>query len=251
MKNSITKLNHAKKILIRFEKEYKDFISKNYKLIKEEDKTTGGFFIKLSVKQQLPEEWGPIIGDIIHNTRSSLDLLITDLLHVNGKEPTAKSAFPIFETEKDFLKGMETKIEGITEEACEIIKKMRPYKEGNLKFWQLHKLDIIDKHRIILPVVNENKAVVIDFGEHMKSMFGDKVGDIPSMPIGIRSADREVHDGTILFKADKTHAAPKFEFELVFGKNDILAGESISINLNEFIKLVASTISECDSLLSV
>lgn len=250
MNNSTAKLNRAKNILTHFSKDYKDFISTNYKLIKEVDEATDKFNVRLRIKQQLPGDWGSIIGDIIHNTRSSLDLLITDLLLSNGMISTNKSAFPIFETEKDFLDKGKAKAEGIHADAWELIQETKPYKEGNVKLWQLHQIDIIDKHRIIIPVVSENKAVVIDFGAQMKQIFGDKVSDIPSMSIGIRPADRVVSDGMILFSADKTHIDPKFEFELVFGKNDILVGESISDCLNGFINLTDSIINKFESLIS-
>lgn len=248
MRNAKIKLEHAKKLLIQFANEYKKFITANYQLIKEDDKTTGGLSIRVRVKKNIPDDWSTTIGDIIHNTRSSLDLLVTDLLIANGKEPTNKSAFPIFETEREFQKSAPTKVDGIQKEACALIEEIKPYKEGNLQLWQLHQLDIVDKHRIIIPVVNENKAVVIDFGAHMKQLFGDKVGNVPSMPIGIRPAEREIHDGMVLFTGDKTHTVPTFDFELVFGKGDLLAGEPISESLNGFLSLVESIINKFESL---
>lgn len=250
MKLSRLKLDHVKKLFNNFVKEYKSFIESNYIVIREEDGKTGDIVARLRIKSSMPDDWGLSIGDIVHNLRSSLDLLISDLLLSNGKQPNKISAFPISESKKVFLDRGIKKIEGIDQKAIEIILKIKPYKDENLPLWQLHRLDIIDKHRIIILVVNENKAVVIDFGEHMKNLFGqDKVGNIPSMPIGIRPADRQIVDGTILFRAGKDYWTqstqfPKFEFELVFGKGELLEGESVSKSINDYIVLVDSIIKE-------
>lgn len=250
MENSTIKLIHAKRLLSNFALEYKAFIKANYQLIKEENKNTGDYIVKLRIKNSLPEDWGATLGDIIHNIRASLDLLITDLLIANGKQPTTVSAFPICETKKDFLDNGRKKVGGIKDEAWGLIKKIKPFKESNLKLWQLHKLDIVEKHRLIIPVVSENKAVIIDFGARMKQMFGEEVvGNVPSMSRGIRPAEREAIDGMTLFSADKTFSVPNFEFELVFGQGEVLQGSSISKSLNEFIELAESVIEEFAPLL--
>lgn len=251
MSFSKRKIEHCRRLLTDFSKEYRDFIQSHYRLVKEST-ADGKQIIKLRISKQIPDEWGLKIGDIIHNLRSSLDLLVTDLLIANGNNPNEISGFPVSKSENVYLKEGIKKIDGIGDSAKAVIKKMKPYKDGNPAIWELHQLDIINKHRVIIPVVSENKAVVLDFGEHMRQIFGeDKVGKIPSMPLGIRPAHREVSDGMILFSTNddswsKQMEFPKFEFELVFGHGDFMEGVSISQKLNEYLELVETTIAKFD-----
>jgi hypothetical protein len=39
------------------------------------------------------EEWALILGDAIHNARSALDLLVTQLLALNGRQPNQRNGF--------------------------------------------------------------------------------------------------------------------------------------------------------------
>lgn len=255
MTNSYLKLQYSKKLLDNFGKKYRRFIESNYKIV-QEDTRDGKTVARLRIHEQIPADWGMIIGDIIHNLRSALDLLISDLLIVNGNKPTESSSFPVSKSEKVFLDQGIRKVEGINDAAIEIIKELKLYKDGNPTLWELHQLDIIDKHRAIIPVVNENKAVVFDFGEHMNQIFGeDKLGKIPLIPLGLRPTDRQISDGIILFSAHKNFCIessqfPKFEFELVFGKEEFLEGESISKKMNEYVQLVESIIKKFDSFLN-
>lgn len=43
------------------------------------------------------EEWGLILGDLLHNARSALDTLVCQLAILNGKRPHRRKGFPIYD----------------------------------------------------------------------------------------------------------------------------------------------------------
>jgi hypothetical protein len=41
----------------------------------------------------IPDKWGAILGDCVHNLRSALDLLVVELVLANGGVPTDYTSF--------------------------------------------------------------------------------------------------------------------------------------------------------------
>ena len=96
-----------------------------------------------------------IAGDAIHNLRSSLDHLVFQLGLVSGL-PESKCDhlyFPICETPKKYMAESPRKIKGIRPEIAQAIHAQEPYRGGTRygsTLWALHKLDINDKHRLLI-----------------------------------------------------------------------------------------------------
>ena len=94
-----------------------------------------------------------LLGDSIHNLRSSLDQMVCDLARMQGKRAD-KLKFPFAEDESKLMKIMKedghSKILG--KDITDAIVALRPYQvDGNKLLRALHDLDIADKHRLILP----------------------------------------------------------------------------------------------------
>jgi len=101
-----------------------------------------------------------MIGDCIHNLRSALDHLAFQLALLNGSSSSAaeKTIFPICLV-KSGPNGFDKRVDRalrpfITSTALAEIEKCQPYKAYSVPnqadIWILHKLDIIDKHRLLL-----------------------------------------------------------------------------------------------------
>lgn len=96
-----------------------------------------------------------ILGDAVHNLRTALDLAWYEISE-RFDLPLNKAKFPFRETREE----LESAIKG----APEIIQTLRldkflldeiqPYSGGNNSLWALHRLDIEDKHRLIIPVLD-------------------------------------------------------------------------------------------------
>ena len=74
---------------------------------------------------------------------------------------------------------------GISDDAVTIIQSIRPYKEGNLLLWQLHRLDIFDKHRLLIFVGSAYKNAMIDVAAPLKYLMPD--ADLPTNAYWIES----------------------------------------------------------------
>ncbi len=98
----------------------------------------------------LPGEISLLAGDILHNLRCSLDYLFCGMLLAANVKLRENTKFPIYGAAEFFNSALQTKTEGLGRQAIEGIKRIKPYKGGNTLLWQLHKLNNIDKHRLLL-----------------------------------------------------------------------------------------------------
>jgi hypothetical protein len=125
---------------------------------REQDPQSGEIvFYALSVPS-IPPELLLIAGDAIHNLRSTLDHLAWKLVEANGSTPTEATSLPIFDTPEKYKTGVARKVKGMGQRAIEKIDRLNPYKGGNNELWTLHKLDIVDKHRLILTMATARFA---------------------------------------------------------------------------------------------
>jgi hypothetical protein len=102
-------------------------------------------------KKPLPAVLPLVIGDAVHNIRSALDLFAFLMVGPNAKKPDSVQ-FPFAKGAKSFestLVNRETKLAG--EEVVKIITAFQPYGDGNSLLYAIHALDIIDKHKTIVP----------------------------------------------------------------------------------------------------
>jgi hypothetical protein len=94
------------------------------------------------------------LGDVIHNLRSALDLLASDLAILNNKSPKG-IYFPIAATKED-LEGQikSKKFTRTSEDAQNLLYSIEAYGGGSNLLRSLHELDIIDKHQLIIPMAS-------------------------------------------------------------------------------------------------
>lgn len=100
--------------------------------------------------QPVPPYVPLLVGEILHNLRSSLDHLIYGLLPEGGETRRDRSEFPIFLREDEFEKNARRKYGGIGEVAEQIVRSSQPFMVPRPlahPLWQLHDLNRIDKHR--------------------------------------------------------------------------------------------------------
>ena len=106
--------------------------------------------------------WGILIGDVIHQTRSSLDHLVYALATRSARQLTEKEArslsFPICVKATDFAADWRVSqgfFEGILgSKELTHIEAAQPYLRGRSELWILKGLDDIDKHRSVLVLDN-------------------------------------------------------------------------------------------------
>jgi hypothetical protein len=227
--------------------------SEPYQVVTENDPETGDLVFKAKVSRQPPPYWGTIVGDIIHNLRSSLDLLVCELVRAQGMQVKPNTGFPVFKDATAFTNAFKSgtpgQIKGAPQAAVDLIKKAKPYNGGNEALWRLHRLDIADKHKLLIPVGMAYQSVILD----MARSFDDL--DVPSSlrsglqdlsaPISIPVADRQypLKDGAILFKvaggsSSKVYENTQFAFEVAFGEGEVVEGEPVFPTLSQLGQFV-------------
>lgn len=111
------------------------------------------------VFEPAPEFSPTILGDIVHNMRTALDHLASELARANG-ESDKGVYFPFAED----VHGLDEQIRNkkfrrCGDDAVRLLRSFKPYRGGNAALRAIHDLDVIDKHRTFLP------DPLIDFDE--------------------------------------------------------------------------------------
>ncbi len=104
----------------------------------------------------IPDILPCIIGDTIHNSRSALDLAVWEIVALAGGTPDKYTRLPFTETRQkleDTIQRGKIKTAGAIV-ADFIVDTIKPYRGGNDTLFALHDLDIVDKHRLLIPVLS-------------------------------------------------------------------------------------------------
>ena len=98
-----------------------------------------------------PEMAPTLIGDVIHNVRTSLDHMASEMARMNGKSDKHVH-FPFAEDAGQLDTMIKKKnFDFCGQDAVDLLKTFKPYRHGNVELRTLHDLDILDKHRDLVP----------------------------------------------------------------------------------------------------
>jgi hypothetical protein len=132
-----------------------DYIkSKPFKVVIEQDDNSPSHLWTLRVRNEIPYQLSAIIGDIIHNLRTSLDLLASDLVSL-ANENTKNVYFPFSNDAEGFEEMIKKRhLNRAGDEVVSLIRSFKAYKGGNSLLRAIHDLDITDKHKSLIPVAH-------------------------------------------------------------------------------------------------
>ena len=113
--------------------------------------------IFIRVTKTLPPETALIVGDALHNLRAALDMVAYETVATitPNFSKLDKVNFPFSDNRQNLIgTGPYRAInEAVPEVAAFIADTIKPYETGNRTLWGLHKLDILDKHRLLIPAL--------------------------------------------------------------------------------------------------
>ena len=182
--------------------------------------------------RDVPMEIAIVAGDAVHNLRSALDHLAYQLVLANGNKPNRKTDFPIFKDASDYEKNCVERTEGMSQKALARIGEAKPYKGGNDTLWRLHKLDIIDKHRLLFTtcVLNPSNSITPSQVTGLSKTFPRKFSVPHDLQIASPIRSVPLKAGVELLTVPRSDAgAPiKFRFIIAFNEEEIFT-EPISI----------------------
>lgn len=113
----------------------------------------------------VPAEIQLILGDVLYSLRGALDYLACGLVPV----VTPDTKFPVAHSAKIYKSTLDRVVPAIGKDALKVLDSIHPYQGGDLLLWQLHKLNIIDKHRLLLTVCVVNPMRTLRPGEELSA----------------------------------------------------------------------------------
>ena len=119
---------------------------------------SGGKSICMRLTAPLPTAASAIAGDIIHNLRSALDLLVCDLVRQNGRTPAKNNSYPTSQ------QGFANQTAGVSPDATKFLIRLRTAARWNTVIWVMHQLDLLDKHNAVLAVTGATVNIYAQVG---------------------------------------------------------------------------------------
>lgn len=235
------KIDRAKKHLADLDAAIKAFESREpCTFVMEIDAKSGYEIYRFREREAIPIEWGAIVGDCVHNLRSSLDLLANELVRHGGGTPGDYTAFPIGSSETHFRTSAIKRLNGASAATIECVMRLKPYPGGNEPLFRLHQIDIADKHVLLIPVA----AAQRDFGVRndiimpgMESLSPPiwGIGKAVNRKFPLKDGDELIayRRGTGDGFEDKTEF--KFGFEIAFGEGQIFDGDPVVPTLHQLV----------------
>jgi hypothetical protein len=253
----------AKKHISELEREVETFLaSEPYEIASKLDNS--GYYVA-DIRCDPPISISLIAGDVLFNLRAALDHLAYQLALANGttdEKVLRGTSFPIFDSADLYGRYSRERMQGMSQDAIDSIDATKPYAGGNHLLWQLHKLNNIDKHRLLVTVgaavgwhnlpLHINQSLIETLNDaHAKGSLSDWEDVMgPHTPaeivnINVRPAFRKCP----LEKGDELSLAwddpslhrnhdVKFTFEIAFSEQGIIQSQPVLQTLKEMANAI-------------
>jgi hypothetical protein len=204
---------------------------------------------------RLPDAFSILAGDAVHNLRAALDHLACFVVAEESGDAavTPDIAFPVWRSPNSpspqELKALARgKVKGAAQEVVDLLEGIEPHPGGKHQFvWELDRLDLIDKHRLLLVVTTSMVTLGIDFAPMINPKLPAGFAQIPSAWINLRPgvADRgPIQNGTELFSMPFGEEDPnlQFTFTVAFGESEVLQLEPVVSSLTQLVQAVSELV---------
>jgi hypothetical protein len=210
----------------------------------EDYQTSGMHRIVATVNEFFPLPISSIIGDLVHNLRSALDLMACDLVRLNGQS-TKGVYFPFCNSAADLQQAIKDKnFDRASPAAIAEVIKLAPYKGGNDALRAIHDLDIQDKHRAIIP------AILAVRTPDMVIKMGEKENQVPGFESTVTNKRQVLVVFPGIFNQFMLGKKVPCELAPVFATGDPYEGHHVVKTLHDFTDLVRTIVDKFE-LLSV
>lgn len=244
------KIERAKEHITYLNSAINDFFnSKPYQVNTKRD-TNGRLIYYLSSVKPTPTRFAIIAGDAIQNLRSTLDHLAWQLFLVGTGGTTNEDQiyFPIAGDATKYNSKLRGLSSCVRRDAITMLNTIQPYNGGtDHKLWILHKLNNIDKHRLLVTVGSVYQS--FNVGKHITSLMQtNEFGiPIPKMDLYLKPKDNlfPLKTGDELF-IDAVNAQENkeldFRFNIALNEPGVIEGATLLELLNEFSDIVTKTV---------
>lgn len=252
------KIDRARKHICDLELEIQAFLNSNpYVVGTKTDQRLKALVYYLVGITDTPPIIAAITGDALFNLRAALDHLAYHLAVVNGAsdEILKTTYFPIYDDAAKYNAGKAGRVRGMSPAARNAIDAVKPYRGGNDVLWRLHRLNIIDKHRILLTVGSAVRGIKFDnkVRRHLiKAIHAEAGFNLTDEEVEARNFFTEPQSPIFLLKVDavlltdyfKRDVDDKvdFKYEIVLDEPGVAEGNSLLDTLRQMEDCVGNII---------
>ncbi len=123
-----------------------------------------------------------IIGDVLHNLRSAVDILYYRAFYCTAGGVDHRTRFPIRKSREELVASIDggLKEKGIADNPSAmkiralIVDVIKSYKGGNYALWALHDMNITDKHQLLIPLFDVMRFSDISLQNDKEVFVADK-----------------------------------------------------------------------------
>ena len=224
-----------------------------YKVGSKHDSQTRKLVYYVTSVDPIPQYVPLIAGDVIQNLRSALDHLAYQIVcsDTGDSPPNADGIyFPITDTVAKYEAGKRGKMQGVGQKVFDAIDALKPYKGGNDLLWTLHRLNNIEKHRLLLTVGSQ--AAGINLGQltasHMNGVFSSEaIAAFESMSVYIVPADKgfPLKEDFVLYIGavdEKPNPKQQFRFDVALNESGVIEGKPLLDTVRQLTTVVDDVI---------
>jgi|ERR1019366_760638 hypothetical protein len=194
-----------------------------------------------------------IVGDILQNARSTLDHLVHFLYVANKTKPVpGVTGFHIADAPFEYdAPEFARKVGGAGDVAVKRIFALKPYKGGNESLWRIHRLNNMDKHRLLIAVgalYGAHTMPRTEIDKRLSQFLGVSRADLEPDVIGsqfltapdsaYRKFPLKVGDKLLTIPISEVNENMTFHVEVAFNEPGVLVAEPLVKSLNDMANLV-------------
>lgn len=190
----------------------------------------------------VPRHTPTIVGDAIHNLRTSLDHAYCALVEANGNVVGRYTKFPFGDTRQNTeasIKGQKADSLPSADAIKFILDEIKPFEFGGNEIYGVHRLDIADKHHSLIATSAVMAIERLDFLDAFGDPTGAGISNISLVvPYGNQAAGIGLRGGS----GAKLHGDPRSTFEICFDEGQPFENESILNTLKRLSVVCHDTI---------
>jgi hypothetical protein len=266
-----SKVERAENHIRDLQRFWTTFEQKAYPVARKKDLKTRQYIYTLRYVKPIPDVVPWMVGDAVHNLRSALDHLAYYLVSIatSGKGPFEEVYFPVARSREGFKSRLRSTkkykstaggtVKRLRKCAIDAIKRIEPYEGGRGEIlFHIHKLDIIDKHHVLLAVGSMNPSHSMppsDVARYRKGLgIARNSPDFTPKKLSTTFLTESVLRHFPLKAGDELKRVPfsefdenmYFRFDVAFGEPEVLKGKAIIPTLFQAAKFIREIIRNFD-----
>ncbi|WP_409269175.1 hypothetical protein [Massilia sp. BHUDP2] len=245
LRGPVLKLNRAGGSIEQLDSKIRAFSETHrYQISYEVEEERQETVVRARFKNELPEEFDVLAGEILFSLRSALDQLVCAIAAKEGQVELKEFYFP-FANSKEVFESKDTtkKVAKLSETARNMLLGYAAYPEGNKFLWAINQLNLIDKHRQLIAVGAVVGNVTITGGVFNSGVI---LGDNPGWAPFAEGLELLRYGGTVKLQAEPNI---KVNANVSFADIDFLQSIPMANALHTMWKIVKEIVEDCDKKL--